>query len=494
MKFEKTIAFAFAAALFWGATGCMSMEQMLASKDEDIHGWGEDMAVTAITDKASEKTLPEKLNLVEQIHSQIRLAKIYVGVHTPPEVKQAIVSRITDKDAFLYALANHKNDDDARTLISSIKTDEARLGAANALLMFPTDDNKKIADEIMSTFKNDKLLGEYLCQQASLIDDLRRSHRQSDQKRYILEEKAFELMVDYIQTSKTTYDVEFSVCGNDKLEDKVKKRRQALEDRDEKIRLKEWKRRQAIEKEKERKREAEKQAMIKMKTEEFKNCLTALRPTEDDIAKLKEKAATFKGNTLVMKGFYLGMPIDDAKTLIWGASGDVKAKAKWKADDNVTNEVMTALGGIVSKTENGIKLSDGSILANEKGEVTRIGFSRNRVDALFGVKGVNGKMFCRQLLDSYDDIKELDYSSVEVEDAEARDRYLNRAAMNAFMSGNAGMAFRAGLNSPDFKKWVGCYHCESKKGWKLKVFAEAKGDETFLVLEKTQTIEMKNFD
>ena len=155
---------------------------------------------------------------------------------------------------------------------------------------------------------------------------------------------------------------------------------------------------------------------------------------------------------------------------------------------------MTALGGIVSKTKDGIKLSDGSILANEKGEVTRIGFSRNRADALFGVKGVNGKMFCRQLLDSYDDIKELDYSSVEVEDAEARDRYLNRAAMNAFMSGNASMAFRAGLNSPDFKKWVSCYHCESKKGWKLKVFAEAKGAETFLVLEKTQTIEMKNFD
>jgi hypothetical protein len=39
-------------------------------------------------------------------------------------------------------------------------------------------------------------------------------------------------------------------------------------------------------------------------------------PTQDQVDNLKDKANRFKSKTLVFKGFYLGMPIDDAATLI----------------------------------------------------------------------------------------------------------------------------------------------------------------------------------
>jgi len=490
-----------------GLVGCMSMEEMLASQDPEIHGWGEDWAVDVVADRYSQTPLEKKLEVLKQIKDQERLAKIYVGKRTAPEVKAEVAKRITEEKAFLYILSHAQSEDDVKMATAGIKSDAGRMGAANALLLIPTAERRKAADGLMDGFAKQDMLCEYLLGKAKTLcadkDKKERTQRwyREDEQELEREKKAWMLMLEYVQ-SRDALDMldhfhnerqtqSISALG---LGRAVGKRDNVLRIRDNKLAQVKKAREAAIEAEARAKEQERLKVEAKIKTEAFARCLEALRPKENDIVALKQKAAKFKRDTLVMKGFYVGMPIEDAKTLVWGIAGKVDPKKEWTEKDNVTNEVMMALGGIVCKSDKGLTLAGGGVDADKNGAVTRIVFTRDQADALFDVKGVDGKLFCQQLAESYDNIEGFDYSAVQVEDTDAKRRYERQWTMNAFMANSASMAFSAGLNAPEFKKWIDCYHCESKQGWKLKVFAEAKNDESFLVLEKTQRVDRRKFD
>jgi hypothetical protein len=124
------------------------------------------------------------------------------------------------------------------------------------------------------------------------------------------------------------------------------------------------------------------------------------QPTADD---LKQKADKFKGSTLVFKGFYLGMPINDAAILMnnymefpdtnmWYLYGSIESK-------NVP-VIVNQKGDIRVK-------------ADESGNVTEFHFHRALVNKMFGVAGTPVKTFLQQFINAYD-IPSLEYETQEI--------------------------------------------------------------------------------
>ena len=129
MSIKRVSGIAIAIAFAAGISGCMSMDEMLASDNEFLRGIGETRAVAFATD--GQNTMEDRLAVVPKIKNQEKLADIYLSKSAAPEVKKVARDGMTEVGAFVYVL---QNTDDAQAVDDALdfvsKDDDSRLLAA----------------------------------------------------------------------------------------------------------------------------------------------------------------------------------------------------------------------------------------------------------------------------------------------------------------------------------------------------------------------------
>ncbi len=120
--------------------------------------------------------------------------------------------------------------------------------------------------------------------------------------------------------------------------------------------------------------------------------------SEADAVALIEKSEKHKGDTLVFKGFYLGMQIDDARMLLNYYFG--------KPTYNIT---LDESGKKVVLNPNGIV----RVQADDNGNVVELNLNRTLLDMMFGTNGTPLKDFLQTFIGAYD-ISSLDHESVDL--------------------------------------------------------------------------------
>jgi len=121
------LAFSFAAAAW--LTGCMSMDEMLASEDGFWRDIGETQAVSFALDGAN--PLEKRLEVVPKIANQQKLAKIVIDRNVAPEVKAEARKRIDETTALVAIALNAPDRNDQMDALKQIeKSEDARVDAA----------------------------------------------------------------------------------------------------------------------------------------------------------------------------------------------------------------------------------------------------------------------------------------------------------------------------------------------------------------------------
>ena len=121
------LAFSFAAAAW--LTGCMSMDEMLASEDGFWRDIGETQAVSFALDGAN--PLEKRLEVVPKIANQQKLAKIVIDRNVAPEVKAEARKRIDETTALVAIALNAPDRNDQLGALKQIrKSEDARVDAA----------------------------------------------------------------------------------------------------------------------------------------------------------------------------------------------------------------------------------------------------------------------------------------------------------------------------------------------------------------------------
>ena len=115
-------------------------------------------------------------------------------------------------------------------------------------------------------------------------------------------------------------------------------------------------------------------------------------PDEERLANLKAKADTFKGKTLVFKGLYLDMPIEDAAVLLAIHLGNDKIKAM---PSNVIKSFSD--GKWFRDEESGVRVT-----ANTDGKVTAFFLPRKAIEKLFDSKNTDVTEFLKTFQAAYD--------------------------------------------------------------------------------------------
>jgi hypothetical protein len=139
--------------------------------------------------------------------------------------------------------------------------------------------------------------------------------------------------------------------------------------------------------------------MLKEKNQAQKKILSRLKIAPADTSKpdiqkvnvLKDKAEKLKKKTFVFKAFYLGMPIEDAASLVAYYLGDISTSACCLSIEK------TVQGKWFRDEGSGLRVE-----ANNEGQVFAIYLPRGAVDKLFDAKDVELKSFIRTFQSAYD--------------------------------------------------------------------------------------------
>ena len=173
-------------------SGCMSMDEMLASDDPFWHDIGESQAMRLAIDQYGTADLQAKLDVVGKMRDQSKLAKIYAAKSTAPEVKKAARAKITEDTAFAAMLVGCKDPAIWKEALDNIKSDKALVAAAAALLEegpvgeFVAGSKRPMAEQLLCRVTGGDAVGEYLAQLAreelSLRDHI---YNSKDQERFV---------------------------------------------------------------------------------------------------------------------------------------------------------------------------------------------------------------------------------------------------------------------------------------------------------------------
>jgi hypothetical protein len=152
MKIKAIAGVALAAALAAGLTGCMSMDEMLASEDGFWRDIGETKAVDFVLDDAN--PMDKRLETVGKIANQSKLADIYVAKAAKPEVKAEARKRITEPSAFVYIYGKSSDRDVRRDALNEIlKNADATLQLAWCEGLKKPEDGAKLAKRVKDNRK-----------------------------------------------------------------------------------------------------------------------------------------------------------------------------------------------------------------------------------------------------------------------------------------------------------------------------------------------------
>ena len=140
MKLMKFAAAAAAIGMSVWMTGCMSMDEMLASDNSILRDIGERRAVAFATEPGGEQTIEERLAVIPKIRNQECLARIYIARDALSEVKKSARERMTDTSAFIYVILNSKDKAQLEDALNEVGKDDAkRLEAAWELAIAKPD-------------------------------------------------------------------------------------------------------------------------------------------------------------------------------------------------------------------------------------------------------------------------------------------------------------------------------------------------------------------
>ena len=141
-----TIASIIAAALTVMLSGCMSMDEMLASDDPFWHDIGESQAMRFAIDAYDANPLQQKLDVIAKMSDQDKLARVYVAKTTVQEVKTAARAKINKESAFATMLMSSEDPSIRREAMANIKTDG---GLIDAALKIYDSGNQKEAEVVL---------------------------------------------------------------------------------------------------------------------------------------------------------------------------------------------------------------------------------------------------------------------------------------------------------------------------------------------------------
>lgn len=173
-------------------SGCMSMDEMLASDDPFWHDIGESQAMRFAIDQYGTADLQAKLDAVGKMRDQSKLAKIYAAKSTASEVKKAARAKITEDTAFAAMLVGCKDPAIWKEALDNIKSDKALVAAAAGLLEEgPVGENiagskRPVAEQLLCRVKGGDAIGEYLARLAKEELTLRdHIYNSKDQERFV---------------------------------------------------------------------------------------------------------------------------------------------------------------------------------------------------------------------------------------------------------------------------------------------------------------------
>ena len=129
MKIAMLVRCAVAAAFVSALSGCMSMEEKLASDSQFWRDIGESEAVGFVLDTAN--PLEKRLEIVPKIANQQKLAKIVIAKNAAPEIKNEARKRIDEVPALATIALEAPDSGDRKDALGKItKSEDARIEAA----------------------------------------------------------------------------------------------------------------------------------------------------------------------------------------------------------------------------------------------------------------------------------------------------------------------------------------------------------------------------
>lgn len=149
MDYKKMMAILSVAAM--AVTGCMTVDEMLASDNPVFRTIGESQTVNLAVDASRQHTVEERAAAVNKLNNQGRLAEIVISQESTPEVRKLAQEKITDQKAAARIAAEVESDEIAAENIALIKEDNVRIEAGYTAFL---KNRYQRAEKIMGSVEN----------------------------------------------------------------------------------------------------------------------------------------------------------------------------------------------------------------------------------------------------------------------------------------------------------------------------------------------------
>lgn len=161
-------------------SGCMSMDEMLASDDPFWHDLGEKQAARFAIDAAGVNELQAKLDVVGKMRDQVKLATVYNAQGTDEQVRQAARRKITEDIGFAAIVTGNSDSEIRKDALKQIKSDTTKLAIASTMIEEGGD--QEALDEVLSSVRDEARIVRRL---VDLVKSERALAKQLKEKEYL---------------------------------------------------------------------------------------------------------------------------------------------------------------------------------------------------------------------------------------------------------------------------------------------------------------------
>ena len=129
MKIAMLAKKMFVAGILGVVSGCMTVDEMLASDNPVFRAIGESQTVNLAVDASRQHTAEERAAAVNKLNNQDKLAEIVISQESTPEVRKLAQGKITEQKAAARIAAEVESDEIAAENIALIKEDNVKIEA-----------------------------------------------------------------------------------------------------------------------------------------------------------------------------------------------------------------------------------------------------------------------------------------------------------------------------------------------------------------------------
>lgn len=155
----KMMAMAIFVANFAAVTGCMSVDEMLASSNPVFRALGESQTVNLAIDASRSHTEAERAEAVGKLSNQDKIAEIVISGDATPEVRKLAQGKITEPKVAARIAAEVDSDEIAQVNVAMVKDDLTLIEAGFSAVV---KKRYSRAEAIVARVKSDGLISDRL--------------------------------------------------------------------------------------------------------------------------------------------------------------------------------------------------------------------------------------------------------------------------------------------------------------------------------------------